>query len=965
MKRLLIILFLLTSTSPLFSQVQGLSNEGREFFLGMIYPSYYTNDFINNVSTYLKAYSFITSYYDNDIFVAYYDEAGVEGGQSYHIAAKSSIRIQLDIQKMRIDSSHSGQAVNKSCHITSRLPITVQYLSTGGCSGGSYLALPVLGLGKNYVAACYNDNPINGAFFGPESAVNTHEYASGIFIIIATENETNVKITPATTTTDNHIGVNTGTGSNGTPHPYSITLNKGQCYLVRSSGRDESADLSGSLIESSKPIAVISGHENAFLGSIEDYKKFGTVEGRDLMIEQMIPVELWDSVGFVSIPLAEATPPADHGHGDSYRVYAFDSLTAKAHADVQGIGGGYDMWTRRFTSPTPERFDIISPIDIYTTDGRKISVIQYDERSQSTNMPLPTPSMMTVIPVSRWKSSYNFAIPDFEDPKIIDAPYIQILSTNVEKIFYSLNGATPKQLSSLSAAGSFNSVSTHYNIKGVRYKIGSGSYRFFSEFPFAMYNYSMRELGIFPQYLGFHDDTDLNFEYASHSGLKLSTGVQTSFSIDTTTKCSSWHICIRDTSKINPGIKAIMLLDDPDGIYFNTPGKYNNVSFEAISQDLVSGELHPNNIGNALYCFDLDVTNPLQSANAPIIFIDNNGNASILNLKYSPPFLTLSTNPPTAKPDSIVFPVKKIGEEICTTFVVKNTAPKGGTALLITSALLTGKEASYSVKSVIPSLPVSLAAQDSVILQVCYTPSDSSRHRDTLKVSTDCFSFSVSLDAHGSTGLISASDLDFGSIYAGDTTCKDILIKNVGSAPFTVTKSFVLSDSVNFSVNSALPKLIPIGATVTVNICFHPKTEGPFTAGIDWGTDLEASFAHSIKSHSTVSGIANPKLGVKIGKENSFSIYPNPSNGNSVIVTFGNGFSGTDFSPSGKDGRTEVRPTGDGKATLSIFDVLGREVYHESIPAGLSRMEIPVTSLPEGTYYVRIGSKIESFVKVK
>jgi len=116
------------------------------------------------------------------------------------------------------------------------------------------------------------------------------------------------------------------------------------------------------------------------------------------------------------------------------------------------------------------------------------------------------------------------------------------------------------------------------------------------------------------------------------------------------------------------------------------------------------------------------------------------------------------------------------------------------------------------------------------------------------------------------------------------------------------------------------------------------------------------NFAHSVKSHSQLTGTATPKEGVKATLPgNSFSIHPNPSNGNSVIVTLGEALSGTDRS---------VRPTG-----IGFFDVLGREVYHRNILSGISRIEIPVRDLPEGVYYVQLssasGSATQRFVKVK
>ncbi len=401
-----------------------------------------------------------------------------------------------------------------------------------------------------------------------------------------------------------------------------------------------------------------------------------------------------------------------------------------------------------------------------------------------------------------------------------------------------------------------------------------------------------------------------------------------------------------------------MLIDDPDGVYFEPGEQLKNVSFDTLLTYLPN-ELRPQGVKQ--YCFDVNILTPLQDAIAPIAIVDNGGNAVLINLFKSAPPLKLTTTPISLRPDSIVFPVKKIGDQICTTFVLKNSAKIGGTAITLNSALLTNKDTSYKVVSITPSLPHSIAAQDSVNVQVCYTAADSSRHRDSLIMQTDCFSIAISLDAHGSTGLINASDLDFGSIIVGDTLCKNLQIKNVGTAPFTLTKSFILSDAINFTVDTThLPVIIQPNGSVQINICFHPNQEGPVSSGIDWSTDLESSFAHSIKSHSVLNGNATPKAGVKTSATSqSFSIHPNPAN-DRIIVSF----SGTDFSAFG---RTEVHPTAG--VSLSMFDVLGREVYRQDILSGISQIEIPVRGLSEGVYYVQLnsgsGSVMQRFMKVK
>ncbi len=919
-----------------------ITNEGKDFYLGLITPSY---NYVG--SNGYAAFAVITTYYDNTVKISYFDASGKEANPLIkQVLRRHSIQVELDLSALRIDTN-SEVPEYKTCHITSQYPISVQFISKGANSGGSYLALPVLGLGKNYVVASYNDNPGNGALRGyglPTLADN----GGGSFLIIGTEEGTNINIIPTTTTTGDHIGVNTGPGATGLPHPFTIGLGKGQSYLVRSNGRDAGADISGTIIQSSKPISVISGHEDAFIGDFNS-SYFTFTEGRDYMIEQMLPVEYWDSTGYISLPFREATPPSDDGHGDNYRVFAFDNAIAVAQADVVGISGAYPMSASRFHFA--EHLDITSPVDIYSTNGKKIGVTQYDERSQPPSGVAPSPSMMTIIPKSRWRTSYNFSL---LQPKTIDGitedQYVNIIADSLAGIRVSNDGAPLVPLATgFNLVGSFLNVSKQYhNITGGVYRMGPGSFSLRSDHPFIAYTYGMNKLVIQYQYF-----LNFNFENAAPAGTQLNTGVAPSFkiSIDTLSKCSGWTICVKDTGSNDPGIKAVMLVDDTEGIYFDRLGmKFSNAVLDSTSPAFTSGELHPDYHSSDPYCFKVKFSNQLAAATAPVCIIDNLGNGMIVRLNRNAPTISFATSPVASlKPDSIFFQPQKIGDEICTTFVVKNTASEGGASILLGSANLKKVDAAFNIRSITPALPYILLPKDSVSVQLCYIAKDSVRHRDTLLIQTDCFTIPVSLDAHGATGLISSSDLNFGSSIIGDTICKNLLVKNVGSAPFTLTKSFSLSDNINFSVDtSKLPFLIPTGGSVQINICFHPKQDGPFTAGIDWSTDLERSFAHSIKSNSVLNGNATPKAGVEnLLTSQSFTIHPNPASGNSVIVNF----------PSQE------------KATLIMFDVLGREVYKRDILSGISQIEIPVHGLSEGVYYMQMnssaGSVTQRFVKVK
>ena len=267
---------------------------------------------------------------------------------------------------MRLDSNVETPAY-KACHIISKYPIAVQYLSHGANAGGSYLAFPTLAVGKKYVIGSYKDDATEGAL--PKgNGIPAPDIAGGTFMIIATQDVTAVNITPTTTT------------SGGKSGQFGTTLNKGQCYLVRSDGKSSDHDLSGTIIEASRPIIVLSGHEDAFIGDGANV----SAEQRNAMIEQMIPYEFWDNVGYIGIPFTNSGAPSANtgGIGDVYRVYTHDPGIAKVQADVGGIPGGYDWST---SAPNYNgQTEITSPVDIYSTNGHKISVIQYDERSQGT-----------------------------------------------------------------------------------------------------------------------------------------------------------------------------------------------------------------------------------------------------------------------------------------------------------------------------------------------------------------------------------------------------------------------------------------------------------------------------------------------------------------------------------------------------------------------------------------------------
>jgi len=189
------------------------------------------------------------------------------------------------------------------------------------------------------------------------------------------------------------------------------------------------------------------------------------------------------------------------------------------------------------------------------------------------------------------------------------------------------------------------------------------------------------------------------------------------------------------------------------------------------------------------------------------------------------------------------------------------------------------------------------------------------------------------------TGRLLTGDIDFGTVALGDTVCRDIFIENTGLAPITLTKSYTILDPLPFSIDPQSIARLPITLNpkdyITMTVCFHPPQTANYISEIDWSTDIDPSLC-SISRQTGLHGIAVQKSSVQNFSPSkiNFSIHPNPVSGNLLKVSF-----------------TETLPQ---SSIISVFDVLGKEVYHTNLAAGRKEFDLPIRELSEGMYYVRL-----------
>jgi len=1041
--------------SPNFAKAQatsGVSSDGKDFYVGYVLPSY--NRVANkSVKTFFGAYALVSSYTDNTVHVSYFDSlTGIETvPQSYKVTARTAIQILLDTNFMRM--SERGDTIeNAACHITADQPINVQYFSTGACSGGSYLCLATPALGKKYVIASYPDNPGDLGLLGMEYAPSTLEVSEGFFLIVAAFDNTKVTIIPNSTTMGGHSGFHNGQHTTYPKEtPYYVTLKRGQSYLVKSAGDASDDDISGSIVEANKPIAVLGGHENAAIGGVSGRG----LEGRDFMVEQMIPAEFFDTIGYVSVPLLDSQP-ADannyEGVGDNYRVNQWDPARTSVELIDGCVGSDIIMSSERLAQITPERFGVTCPVSFTSTNGVKFSVMLYDQRNFATSAPYPAPSMMTIIPMSRWKKSFMWYVPvnRFE---ILQEYYVNVIAPTADfdngtgglgGILASFNAGLVRPIKQvMSVSQQWKIIPNAPGYSAIRFKLSPGSYYATGPNPFIVYNFGMRAFD--PNFdLGDFDGDDFFFSYANPTGASLSSGDKPNFKVVIDSQCGKWNFCVTDNRKIDHGIRSVTLLNDPMAIQYSPAKQSVNCAFDA--------SVDPNNFGeielpgtDSAFCFSIHIVDPFKAAHAAVMITDNAGNKIVVESQKGQPKLQLISS---AVP--IDFGVHGKGSDTCMNLVIKNISDTTFPPQTITAASILGSNL-MKITGTQPALPVQLHSNDTLAIQICFTGKDTSLVLDTLKLGIECYNQLYALKAQGTSPVIFASDLDFGTVDTGQTLCMNDTIWNIGVFPLILSKNFISSDTKHFSVSdsSKLPLTVAPGGFTVMSICYTPGLESDSTR-INWAINESD---HSKKDYSLVKGkgvvpalnwnmpsftyytdtltsvkqryyllnhgvrdvsvdivkiigadsaqftIVADQLGfiplslfplhigdsiwvdirftpilsgapperyanrhaqaVAIGAgektavldligtfatssvpvaspQENFSIRPNPANGNSIILSM---------------------QQSSESAEITIFDVLGREVYKRNIPSLPSQFEIPISQLQNGTYYARISSQ--------
>lgn len=276
--------------------------------------------------------------------------------ETREIAAGEAIQVPLP-SSLVLESSDDVEA--GSVRVSAAGDVTVFALSRISGSADGYLALAADGLGTDYRVLAY-----------PGARPGDSRFSSQ-FAVVATRDATVVTITPSVATDGHAAGVS-----------YTVRLDRGGTYQLRND--EEGADLTGTAVTATAPIAVFAGHQCAFVPS--------GFQSCDHLVEQMPPVDAWGTRYFTA-PLATRL-------GDAVRILAGDEETLVTVDSA-----------RLFLLEPREVLELILDEAAEITADRPILVAQLATGAQFDGVVEADPFMTLVPPVEQYRERYTFATP--------------------------------------------------------------------------------------------------------------------------------------------------------------------------------------------------------------------------------------------------------------------------------------------------------------------------------------------------------------------------------------------------------------------------------------------------------------------------------------------------------------------------------------------------------------------------
>jgi len=775
------------------------------------------------------------------------------------------------------------KAEYKAIHVSSDNPVAVYGFSNVSTSTDSYLALPTPTLGTEYYTSCFFDDSY------VQLSPSLNQPLAGEFVIIAPYDNTLVTVGPVTADTRS---ADTGKLSHAKGDVWTVKLMRGQTYLVQSTGVNIGiADLTGTRIVSSKPVGLLSGHQRCRI------PVDGIGNSKDHIMEMIPPASAWGKEYYV---MPQSGRPAS---GDYVRIIAGeDNIIINENGQTVGqLEHAGDFMDREL---------VLDPV-VYKSNGKKFLVVDHSYSQGYNGDPSANadPFSIVMTPREQFQTSMLFRVPNNVAAGTQYENYVTFICRHDSVGHIIINGKRITAYQFIGMCDSFPGTTPAMAAYRIKLPSNTATYAVTSGAPFACYLYG--------------------FSYAEAYGHPAGMGVRM-LSTDkmppiahvTDSACGVYHVRLSEPRTDDSRIADIAMISEAGDLRWDKPS--SNYSFTP-DPTFVPGD--------SAIAFTLSVVDMTHDAYAAIYATDRAGNDTVYEYHSYAPNITFSPQAP------FDFGGVLVDRDSCRVVAVKNA----GTTTLSMDSIKLGNPSKGGYFTVSPTASRLLAPNDSLLLTVCFNPSDTVA---AAAVTTDtvwivvgsCVSFAMPLKGVGATPLIFADDQNFGNVAVGDTECKLLLIRNPGKAPLRLTNQDLVHDP-DFSFRDSLPITIGPSEEKTLTYCFHPHSAGPFAHRVTFFNQNPEQFRHSIKDTALLSGVGVTSSAVEAN------------------LTFA---SGTEVIPNPFQNSTRIRYTlsRPGRTTIRLFDITGREVRSFASEVmqtpGIHEWQLDLNTLPNGVYVVAL-----------
>lgn len=394
--------------SNTFAQAQ-TTNQGTDFYLG--FPQNYAGETPN-----LRL--FITGNSSTNGTVAV---PGIGFSMAYSVTPGTITTVTLPAAAQ---SSGNGSVDSLGIHVTAKAPVTVYGLNSIPFTTDAYLGLPAQLLGTEHIVLGYT-----GGGGGPSE-----------FQVVGSQDNTQVTITPSTDAPGHPANV-----------AFTVTLNQLQTYQLQATST--ATDLSGTIITSTKPIALFGGSVCTEIPN-EGYSAC------DYVVEQIPATGTWGE-DFLTVPLASRSG------GDTFRVIARDAGT-KVTIDGTLVTtlGKAQIYQTLLNSTSNHSINTSGPA----------LVAQYANSSSFDNT-TGDPFMMLISPTEQFQTSYTVSTPS-TDPEAF-TNYINVVALTSSESACRVDGT---------AISTFHPIGSA-SYSGAQIPVGIGTHNLSCPNAFGVYSY--------------------------------------------------------------------------------------------------------------------------------------------------------------------------------------------------------------------------------------------------------------------------------------------------------------------------------------------------------------------------------------------------------------------------------------------------------------------------------------------